>query len=148
MRWLKTEYLLKGIYLGLLFFVALREPDWQALLAVSAATVGGLGLALLIAGAARLREGYEIKGRLLPFVLFLLLESPTLVYAGILFGTAAGAFLALPLGAAERTLLVELVGGGAVLGVLFGVLQTVADWRARLGLSLLLAAALVTAVMF
>jgi tetratricopeptide (TPR) repeat protein len=147
MNWLRTESLLKGIYLGLLFFVALRVPDWPALLTVNAAALGGLALALFIAGAARLREGYEIKGRLLPFILFLLLESPTLVYAGILFGATAGAFLALPVGATERTLLIELVGGGALLGILFGVLQSVADRRVRLGLSLLVAAALVAAVM-
>src|SRR5687767_12104462 len=98
MRLLQTEYILKGIYLGLLLFAALEaaaapEPSWQAPLIVTACALGGLAVCLLIAAWLKMREGYRAAGRLPAFVLFLLLESPTLVYAGILLGTAVGAFL-------------------------------------------------------
>src|SRR5262245_36523084 len=95
MRWLQTEYLLKGVYLGLVLYAALQqaaahEHAWDALARVNLLALGGLVLALLLAGLSKMREGYRIRGRLLIFVLFLLLESPTLVYAGILGGTLAG----------------------------------------------------------
>src|SRR5262245_2369847 len=97
MRWLQTEYLLKGIFLGLLLDVALRQAgkqtfSWEPPLQVLLCTVGGLAVALLLAAAVKLRAGYRIRGRLLPFILFLLLESPTLVYAGILGGMLLGAW--------------------------------------------------------
>src|SRR5262249_8938838 len=98
MRWLQTEYILKGIYLGLLLDVALRQAErpateWSAALTFAACTLGGLLLALTLAALWKLRQGYRIRGRLAPFILFLLLESPTLVYIGILGGTLLGAWL-------------------------------------------------------
>src|SRR5262249_33373316 len=86
--------------------------------------------------------GYEVKGRLFAFVLFLLLESPTLVYAGILLGTAAGA-AALHLLGDDNNLLLATVGGGLALGVLFRVLRQQRNHWARIGLSLAMGAALV-----
>ena len=146
MRWLQTEYILKGIYLGLLLDIAFRQAEQPeaspyAPLLLAACTFGGLLLALALAGLWKVRQGYRIRGRLAPFVLFLLLESPSLVYAGILGGTALGAHLA---GAgADSQLLVRMVGGGAALGVLFGIVRSVRVRRFRLGLSLLMGAALV-----
>ncbi len=99
MRWLQTEYILKGVYLGLVLFAALQQAaapagaGWESLGKVNLAAVAGFVLALALAALAKLREGYRVRGRLLVFVLFLLLESPTLVYAGILGGTLAGIFL-------------------------------------------------------
>src|SRR5262249_23795631 len=92
MRWLQTEYLLKGIYLGLVLYAALQQasipPESSALageclLIVNLLTLAGLGAALVLAGLTKLREGFRVKGRLLPFILFLLLESPTLAYLRI-----------------------------------------------------------------
>src|SRR5437660_6702410 len=116
MRWLHTEYILKGIFLGLLLFVALRAPDGQALALVALLTLGGLTLFLCIAGYRKLREGFRVKGRFLAFLLFLILESPELVYAGILVGILAGALL-LRKDPAETRLLVSTIGGGAFLGI-------------------------------
>jgi tetratricopeptide (TPR) repeat protein len=147
MRWLQTEYLLKGIYLGLLLDVALRQAeqptDWAAPL-FAACTLGGLLLALTLAALWKLRLGYRIRGRFGPFLLFLLLESPTLVYAGILGGTLLGALL---LNVTNRNderdpLFVQMVAAGAALGLLFWVLRHVRERRVRLGLSLVMAAGL------
>jgi tetratricopeptide (TPR) repeat protein len=143
MRWLQAEYVLKGIYLGLLVFVALQDPDWRSIGLVALCTFGGLALCLGIAVYRKWREGYQVRGRLLPFLLFLLLESPSLVYAGILGGMAVGA-LAVRRSADESALLGYTVGGGALLGVAFWVLRQVRQRWVRLGASLVVAAALVT----
>src|SRR6266511_51861 len=151
MRWLQTEYLLKGIFLGLLLDLALRQagqPDfsWDAPLRFGLCTLGGLVLALALAGLAKLREGYRIHGRLLPFVLFLLLESPTLVYGGILGGMFLGT-LWVREGTSDE-LLIQMVAGGAALGVVFGMLRVVKERRVRLGLSLAMGAGLVAAAAY
>src|SRR5262245_26552073 len=151
MRWLQTEYLLKGIFLGLLLDLALRQagqPDftWDAPLRVGLCTLGGLVLALAVGGLAKLREGYRVRGRFLPFVLFLLLESPTLVYAGILGGMILGT-LWVHEGEADP-MFVQMVAGGAALGVVFGMLREVKDRRTRLGLCLAMGAGLVAAAAY
>src|SRR5262245_7231292 len=146
MRWLQTEYLLKGLYLGLLALVGLRAATkghyWQTPVFVTLFTLGGLAFALGAAAYGKFRQGYEVIGRLFAFVLFLLLESPTLGYAGILLGTAAGA-AALHLLGDDNNLLLATVGGGLALGVLFRVLRQQRNHWARIGLSLAMGAALV-----
>src|SRR5688572_1778528 len=124
MRFLLTEYVLKGVYLGLLVFVGLHEPDWTALAIVTLLMAGGLALFLLVGAIRKVREGYRVKGRVLPFVLFLILESPELVYAGVLVGAAVGAIL-LRQHAARESVLVTMVAGGALLGTLFWGLRHV-----------------------
>src|SRR6266851_348207 len=148
MRWLHTEYVLKGVYLGLVLFAALvqaaapREDYWQTLLLVNLCTLAGLGLALAVAAVRKMREGYQVKGRLLIFLLFLLLESPTLVYTGILGGAFVGVFLVRQEGLDQ--LFLPTVAGGAAAGVVFGLLRQVQHHYVRLGLILALAASLVT----
>src|SRR5690242_20327717 len=86
--YLLAEYVLKGIYLGLLLFIAVQPGfSWRSVGVAAACSFGGLVLFLAVAGARKLRDGYRVTGRLPAFVLFLLLESPGLVYAGILLGT-------------------------------------------------------------
>src|SRR5262249_18299391 len=104
--------------------------------------LGGLTLFLCIAGFRKLREGHEVKGRFVAFVLFLILESPELVYAGIVSGILAGA-LVLRKDEADTRLLMGCVGGGAFLGIFFSLLCHLRHRWARLGLSLLLASVLV-----
>jgi tetratricopeptide (TPR) repeat protein len=143
---LLTEYVLKGVYLGLLAFVALRAPDWDDIQKVALCAIGGLVAALLLAAVGKLRQGYRVKGRLAAFILFLLLESPSLVYAGILLGMLGGAIWISS--AAEENQLAAAAGAGAVLGVVFWLTRHVADRWVRLGLSLALAAALVGGALY
>jgi tetratricopeptide (TPR) repeat protein len=154
MRWLQTEYLLKGVYLGLVLYAALQqaaagERSWGLLARVNLLTLAGLLLALAVAGLLKLREGYRVKGRLVVFLLFLLLESPTLVYAGILGGTLAGIYLGrLPDQGDLDNLFLPVVGGGAAAGLVFGLLHQVRHRMARIGSILALGAGLVAAALY
>jgi tetratricopeptide (TPR) repeat protein len=141
MRWQQTEFILKGIYLGLLVSVALTVQDWAGLGLVAAWSLGGLALCLGVAAVRKLREGYRIRGRLPTFILFLLLENPGLVYAGVLLGLALGAFSVRPEDESTERLVV-CIGGGAVLGYVFWLLRHAQAGKGRLWLSLALAVAL------
>src|ERR1700687_4702485 len=95
MRWQQTEFVLKGIYLGLLLFVGLelREEDWWKDIAqVGLCTLASLALFLSVAAVRKMREGYSPRGRVGAFVLFLLLENPGMVFAGVLLGLLLGAY--------------------------------------------------------
>ena len=139
MSWQSTEFLLKGVYLGLLVYVGLQLGDadgWRGLGQVALFTLGGLALFLSAAAARMLAKGYRIKGRLFPFLAFLIMENPTLVYAGILLGMAAGAFSLRP-DDPETWQLAWTLGGGAVLGLLFLNLKNT-DAKLRFCMSVLL----------
>jgi tetratricopeptide (TPR) repeat protein len=156
MRWLQTEYLLKGVYLGLVLYAALQQAaaadhSWDALARVNLLALAGLLLALILAGLAKMREGYRIRGRLLVFALFLLLESPTLVYAGILGGTLGGiAWVGQLIGEQPQLndLFLPTLGGGAAAGLAFGALRQVRHRLTRIGLILALGAGLVGGVLY
>lgn len=166
MRLVPTEYLLKGVYLGLVLFAALHLATippvdqgpvlvQQGLAWVNLSTLAGLALALFLAGLLRFREALLSRGRVLAFFLFLLLESPTLTYLGILGGTFTGIFLlrqALSGLEVDRLialqqLLLPVIGGSALAGLAFGLLRQVRDRTSRLLLILLLTAGLVAAGM-
>jgi tetratricopeptide (TPR) repeat protein len=164
MRWLQTEYLLKGIYLGLVLYAGLQQAalapeqsatSWGFLLRVNLLTLAGLALALIVAGLAKLREGFRVRGRFLAFLLFLLLESPTLAYLGILGGTVAGIYwvrhtltqIAPDQQGVLEGLLLPTLGGAALAGLAFGLLRQVRHRLHRLLLILALAAGLVAAAM-
>jgi tetratricopeptide (TPR) repeat protein len=142
MRWVQTEYVLKGVYLGLLLYVALQEPGWEQTLWVAACALGGLALALGVAAYRKVREGYQVRGRLLSFLLFLLLENPVLVNAGILVGMAVGANLVTPAPWSPEWLMPATVLGGVILGYALWYLRQVRGLWMRLGLGLGLAALL------
>jgi tetratricopeptide (TPR) repeat protein len=146
MRWLQTEYVLKGIYLGLVLFAALQAaagttPLPETLLRADGPIVVGLALALLAGSIVKLREGYRVRGRLMAFILFLLLESPALVYAGILGGALVGVWL-IHQPETDHLFLPTLLGG-ALAGLAFGMLRQVRVRQARTALTLVFAAALV-----
>lgn len=147
MRWLQTEYLLKGVYLGLLLFIALQAENLAAIGLAMLFILGGLAVCLGVAAVLKLRQGYRVRGQPITFTLFLLLESPHLVYTGILLGAALGA-LSTEQKTGAVTDLTYCAAGGLVLGVICGQLRDVKDRRLRLGLCLLLAGVLVAAVLY
>ncbi len=145
MNWIQTEFLLKGIYLGLLLTVALQGPGPRELALVGACTAGGLTLSLAVAAFYKIREGYHVGGKVLGFLLFLLLENARMVYAGIICGLMLGArvsFLGRS-GDEENWWLLAPVAGGAVLGIVLMVMRQVPDRQLRNWLGLGLAAALI-----
>src|SRR5262249_18363660 len=143
--------ILKGLFLGLMLYAALEAAkappqNWQMLGYVNLGALAGLTGALALGGLLKLREGYRVRGRLLVFVLFLLLESPLLVYAGVIGGALVGLYRSMT-DRPETELFVAALGGGAALGVLFGVLRQVRHKIARIGLILLLSAGLVAGIL-
>lgn len=148
MRWIHTEYMLKGIFLGLLLFAALQEPDWNKTGLLAALIAGGLAIGLLISFAFWLMRGIRVGGRIFSLLLFLLLESPTLVYAGLIGGLIAGAFYVRKEMEHGGTLLAALTGGGAVLGFALGELRRVGPQMWRLGIALAGGTALVAGAIY
>jgi tetratricopeptide (TPR) repeat protein len=151
MRWFQTEYLLKGVYLGLLLYASLRlgeatDDPVPLLLRANLPVVGGFVLALMAAAVLKIREGYRPGGKPVVFTLVLLLESPTLVYLGIVVGMLVGAWLVRAGG--EGDLLLPLVGGGAAVGLVFGALREVRERWTRMALITVLAAGLVGAALW
>src|SRR5438552_1281593 len=92
LRWEQTEFLLKGVYLGLLMMIAWQKPTWEDLGYVALYSLGGLALFLGVAALRKIREGYKVSGNLLGFLLFLILEHPGMVYAGLLLGLSFGTY--------------------------------------------------------
>jgi hypothetical protein len=131
----ESEYLLKGVYLGLLLFAGLHATDWVGPALVTTLTLAGLVLTLGIAAARKAHEGYQISGRVSAFILFLLLESPGLVYAGILLGMALGC-LSFCKSQSDFAALVIMVAYGAVLGTAFWLMRYVRRRGIRVGVSL------------
>src|SRR5271156_4881349 len=92
MRWLLIEATLKGLFLGLCALALARTSSYAETGRVALCVAAALAVVLGIAGMRKFREGY--RGRWPAFLLLILLESPGLVYGGVLVGMAAGvAFL-------------------------------------------------------
>lgn len=130
MRWLYTEYLLKGIFLGLLVFAALQQPDWRQTGILAAFLAGGLVIGILIALFLWLPRGIKIGGRFGSLILFLILENPSLIYFGLVGGLLAGAlFVRNP--ALGDSLLPITVGAGALVGVALAETRRIEspNWR-------------------
>lgn len=146
MRGLQLEYIAKGVFLGLLLFVARQAATPDDVMLIAVCLLGGLGAAVCYSGFWLLREGHQVKGRLLPFFLFLTLENPTLIYAGIILGLSLA-----PLGMASRgddSLLISMIGAGGVLGFVLGMLREVPNRWTRIALVLIVAAALPAAGLY
>jgi tetratricopeptide (TPR) repeat protein len=152
MRWLQTESILQGVFLGLMVYAGLlldaapSEGRWQQLAVANLPILGGLAAALLLSAIFKLREGFRGLGRPLVFLLFVLLDSPFLLYAGVLIGAAVGVYLLHPDGVTE--LFVPCIAGGAAVGVLFGVLRSIGRRLERLIWSGVAAAALAGGLLF
>jgi tetratricopeptide (TPR) repeat protein len=141
MRSVQFEYVLKGIFLGLWAFVALRQdpvhPDWAALLRVVGWMVAGLGLGTVVSAANQFLRGYRPGGNPLGFLLLVLLEGSFWIYIGLVGGLTAGMLIDRvdnPNPARDGWLGYAVVGG-ALLGFGFYQLRQVKDWTWRFGIA-------------
>jgi tetratricopeptide (TPR) repeat protein len=150
MRWAKAEYILKGVFLGLLLFVSLQKGlDWAATGRVALWLGGGFGIALVLAAAREWRNLGRLGRNPLGFLLFLLLENPLLIYCGIIFGLAGAALEYLQqLRAAgdgpprpEADIFGYCFLGGAIFGYGIGELRQIRQPMYRLGVTAILCAA-------
>ena len=149
LSWQQTEFLLKGVYLGLLVMIAWLEPAPGELAAIGLATLGGLLLFLSVAAVRKYREGFRPKGNWLGYLIFMLLENPGMVYAGVLVGLTAGTVFTFNRRGDDAITLESLwpVLGGGVLGAIFYNLRFVRQPMYRLWLSVAMAAILISAAM-
>jgi tetratricopeptide (TPR) repeat protein len=139
LRWEQTEFLLKGLYLGLLILIAWQIPSQAELGTIGLYTAGGLAICLAVAAWRKFREGYRARGNALGFLLFLILENPGLVYMGLLVGLSVGTAVTFRLRATPVDWgwdSIVIVVGGAVLGIVFYGMRYVRDRRVRLWLGL------------
>src|ERR1043165_4432733 len=145
LTWPQSEFLLKGVYLGLIVMIAWLMPTWAELALIAGIALLSLLLFLGTTALLTVRQGLHIRGRWLGFILFLLLECPGAVYAGLIIGLSAGALVAfelrgpdgIPADAAWPVL------GGAILGGIFYNLRGIPQPKHRFALSLALLAVLV-----
>jgi tetratricopeptide (TPR) repeat protein len=130
MRWLHTEYLLKGVFLGLLVFAALEQPNSEKTLILAAFLAGGVGIGLISGLLSWLPRGIHVGGRYLALLLFLILENPILIYVGSIGGLLAGV-LWVHDSSRGYSLLPICVGGGALVGLAIGEARRIgsANWR-------------------
>lgn len=153
MRWAKSEYILKGVFLGLLLFVSLQKGlDWSATGRVALWLVGGFLAALIVAAVRQIKDIRGLGRNPVGFLLFLLLENPFLIYMGIVLGLAGAAIdylvplraeherLGIPL-PPEADILGYCVFGGAVFGYGLGELRQIPNALYRLGITAGLCAA-------
>src|ERR1700683_4980609 len=84
MRWLLIEATFKGLFLGLCALALARTPSAAETGRAGLCVAAALAMVLGIAGVRKFREGY--RGRWRAFLLLILLESPGLVYGGVLVG--------------------------------------------------------------
>ncbi|MEI7685763.1 MAG: hypothetical protein WCL32_12115 [Planctomycetota bacterium] len=142
MRWDQTEYILKGVYLGLLVVVALHGPTWTDIGILAATTATGLALALGAVALRKVREGATVRGRVIGFALFLLLENPRTVFGGVLGGLTAGTYLIIR-GTEQWGPVLYPVLGGVVLGMGLWTVRNLRDAKIRNYLGFALALAIV-----
>ncbi len=140
MRKVQSEYGLKGIFIGLWLYVALQSPGWSGLGEVVLWMFGGLVIALGLAAIRQRRWRRAFAGGPLPSLLFLILEYPLLLYAGLILGLTFGAFRVQN---PERPpeLLTYCALGGGILGLVLSELHSLVRSKYRLVAVLIVAAA-------
>lgn len=131
MRWLRTESILKGLFVGLCALAWTRTTTSGDVARVAVCVAAGLAAALGMAAARKLGQGY--RGRWPAFLLLLVLESPGLVYGGVLVGVGAGVAW---LGVGDGQQLLTLLGGGVLLGAIIWLARDVRQHWLRFAASL------------
>lgn len=142
MPWVAAEYLLKGIFLGLLAYAAWVLPDARSALGVAGFMLLGLAGGLIVAARNQAQAGVPRRGRWLAYVLFLLLECPRHVFSGVLFGLLLGIII-LRRPEVNPWLLPAFAAFGALLGMGLAALKTIRQRWQRFGFALAAAIVLV-----
>ena len=147
MRWAKSEYILKGVFLGLLVFVSLQQNlNWEGTGRIALWLMGGFALALILAAAKEVKSLKGLGRNPFGFFLFLLLENPFLIYAGLVLGFLGGAIAEKDL--PDDPMIAYCVCCGAILGYALGELRELTRGFVRLGLSAALCAGVGAALYF
>lgn len=97
MRSALFEYALKGLYLSLWAFLVVAHPDWVIIGKVLVWTLAGTGVGFLAGCVQQLLRGYKPLRHPLGFLLLVLLDSPYLMYLGIIGGLGLGLGLETPI---------------------------------------------------
>jgi tetratricopeptide (TPR) repeat protein len=93
--WQRNEYILKGLFWGLWVFFALQVPAnssdaWKDIFWVLGWTCSGLVIGLTVGTVKLIGRGVKPWDNWKAFPLLVLLESPRLIYAGVMLGLAGG----------------------------------------------------------
>jgi tetratricopeptide (TPR) repeat protein len=145
MQWVQLEYVFKGIFLGALAFAAfkLAGPDLaDPRSAAGLALLGPVGGLLAALALSFLRRSGGLRVGLAGVILYRLLDHPALVALG-LAGGMVGAAAWLCATPADYQTFGTLVGGGAGVGVLLGLVRLLPAGAVRLTAGLLVGAGLV-----
>jgi tetratricopeptide (TPR) repeat protein len=136
MRAYLSEYLLKGVFLGLLFYVSLLDRNWDHTSELGLGVAIGLGAAIVLAFVVQIRDAVHLFRKPHTTLLFLLLENPLLIYAGLIFGLAGAWTYCWNTALDDKTFYFCILGGLA-LGYGINELRSVADWRYRVAFIIL-----------
>ena len=152
MRWVQSEFALKGLFLGLLLYTAMQiqirstqDPavsSWELTGTVGLYMLGGLAAGIVVGLLRQVRDLGRLFRKPHAFLVFLLLENPLLIYMGLIGGLGLGAFREFEPGEGKPNL-VMLSVIGAILGFVFGELRGRKDARYRLGLGVITGAVVI-----
>ncbi len=160
MRWVQSEYALKGLFLGLLLYTALQiqlpgdspadgsapvddmQLAWHQTGRVALYMLAGLGAGIVLAVLRQIRVLGRIVKKPHAFLVFLLLENPLLIYLGLIGGLGFAAVNEFDPGDGKPKLIVLAIVG-AILGFVFEQLRDIRDIRYRFGLSVAIGAGVV-----
>ena len=165
MRSALFEYALKGLYLSLWAYLVAAHPSWGAVGTVLLWTLAGTAVGFLAGCVQQLLRGYKPLRNPLGFLLLVLLDSPYVMYLGVVGGLGLGLVLnthplpaelpepvaavagaaalpSYPLSAAGNQWLLYFAAGGLIGGMCFVVVRRVKPGLPRLAVGALVAVAL------
>lgn len=135
MNTILREYVTKGLFLGLWAYLAVIQPLAGDVGRVVLWALGGLATGLILGAIQQLLRGYRPGANPMGFALLVLMDSPFLIYLGLVGGLGLGLGLETD-PPPTRNWLGWCAIGGSVLGLGFFQLTRIRDWRWRFALGL------------